>query len=213
MQETRQNILDILRIQGSSTVEGIVNALQTRWERDITAVTVRHHLNVLQSEGYITQPEILYRSTPGRPQHVYTLTDKAHQLFQHNYPELMTKLLQQIRTVLPTQGVNVILEGIADNMALNSNIPNLKEIDWEQRLTLVLQYLNQQGYSASTECHTDGLILHTYNCPYHQVAQQDDTLCSVDLRLISTLLGVVPRRLSRISQGDESCAYLIPVIG
>jgi predicted ArsR family transcriptional regulator len=32
----------------------------------------------------------------------------------------------------------------------------------------------------------------------------------MDMQLISQLLGVVPRRLVHMAEGDESCSYLIP---
>jgi predicted ArsR family transcriptional regulator len=40
--------------------------------------------------------------------------------------------------------------------------------------------------------------------------KDDDDLCQMDMHLISQMLGVVPRLLSRISNDDESCRYLIP---
>ena len=80
MQETRQHILEILREIGQATVDDVVRALCER-RGEITAVTVRHHLTRLQEDGLITAPELRHRNTPGRPQHVYKLTEKAQQHF------------------------------------------------------------------------------------------------------------------------------------
>jgi predicted ArsR family transcriptional regulator len=210
MQETRRHILDILKLRGQATVDDIVEQLTARSGKQITAVTVRHHLSVLQNEGYITEPELRHRTTPGRPQNVYTLTEKAHGVFPNNYPALLVTLLEQLQQQLPTPGVNVILEGVADQMAAHMNLEGLADLATEQRLSLVVGYLNSQGYDADWEAKDDGYILHTRNCPYHHVAHESDSLCAMDLRLIATLVGSVPRRLARVSQGDESCAYLIP---
>jgi predicted ArsR family transcriptional regulator len=182
--------------------------LRERRGKDITAVTVRHHLNILQQEGLITEPELRHRTTPGRPQHLYMLTDKAAQIFPNNYQTLISGLVGQLEQHLPSGEVNVIFEGVADRMVENFTLP---DVPWQQRMDLVVDYLNQHGYDAFWETCDQGAILHTRNCPYHQIAHSTDTLCSMDLRLIVSLVGIVPRRLSRVSQGDETCAYLLPM--
>lgn len=208
MQETRRYILDVLRETGEATVDTIVESLRLRRGKEITAVTVRHHLNILQQEGLVTQPELRHRTTPGRPQHLYTLTESAAQTFPNNYQRLVAELVEQLERQLTPQGVNVIFEDIAENMVSQVLIP---DVPWAQRMDIVVEYLNQHGYFAEWEETAEGYILHTRNCPYHHIARSTETLCSMDLRLVASLTGIVPRRLTRISEGKESCAYLIPV--
>lgn len=206
MQETRWHILEILKARGQATVDDIVGDLQNR-RVVITPVTVRHHLKTLLNESLITTLEIRHRTTPGRPQHVYALTERAAELFPNNYQTLASKLLHQMRVQLPPEGVNVILEGVAMEMAREAGIPDLP---LRQKLDLAIQYLNEHGYNARYEPADDGFILHTTNCPYHQVARETTLLCEMDMRLVASLLGIVPRLLSRASNGDPSCAYHIP---
>ena len=58
----------------------------------------------------------------------------------------------------------------------------------------------------------EGYVLHTSNCPYHhlKLGEGSASLCDLDLRLVASLLGVVPRRLSHVAHGGETCSYLIP---
>lgn len=208
MQQTRRHILDIIKRRGQVTVDDIVDDLQKRGGA-ITAVTVRHHLKLLQQDDLVTSPELRRRNTPGRPQYIYTLTEKARTHFPNNYERLATGLMAQLRQQLPPASVNVVLEGVADHLAGQFCAP---ECSFEQRLDLVVDYLDENGYAASWEQNPDGYMLHTSNCPYHQlVADEDTDLCAMDLRLIGLLLGVVPRRVDRISQGCETCSYLIPL--
>ena len=207
MQQTRRHILDILREYGEATVDDIVTELQKRRGKEITAVTVRHHLTRLQNDNLITSPQMRHRNTPGRPQHIYTLTEKAFGQTPTNYQYLADNLLQTLREHLPADGVNVILEGVASRMADDASIP---VVPLRQRLNLVVEYLNRQGYHAHWEESDDGYILHTSNCPYHALAENDQALCEMDIRLVSTLLGVVPRRLTHIMSGDAACTYAIP---
>lgn len=206
MQETRRTILDILRRRGQATVDDIVAELQKR-RGSITAVTVRHHLKLLQEDDLISSPELRRRSAPGRPQYVYALTDKARETFPNNYQHLAAGLLEQIQKALPPEGVNVILEGVADQMANEANIP---EGGLAERLDIAVEYLTDRGYEAYWLQNDEGYVLHTSNCPYHQITESNATLCDLDLRLVASLLGVVPRRLSHVAQGDETCSYLIP---
>jgi predicted ArsR family transcriptional regulator len=207
MQETRQHILEILRSSGQATVDDIVEELRKKRGDDITAVTVRHHLNLLQQEELITLPQLRHRSTPGRPQHVYALTEKARAHFPNNYQHFAATLLEQLKAQLPPEGVNVILEGVATSMAQEANVG---DVPLSERLQLAVQYLNDHGYAATWEDHTDGYILHTRNCPYHHLAHDNEALCDMDMRLVSNMIGVVPRLLSRISEGEPTCTYLIP---
>ena len=209
MQETRRLILDILRERGQATVDDIVHELRKR-RGNITAVTVRHHLTRLQDERLITAPELRRRSTPGRPQHMYALTDKAQEHFPNNYQLLASSLLEQINRHLPPDGVNVILEGVACTMAANADIPVLP---LDKKLDVVVEYLSEHGYNASWEANGSGYILHTANCPYHHIAQAHNLkMCEMDMRFIAELLGVVPRRISHVSAGDPVCSYMIPVM-
>ena len=77
-----------------------------------------------------------------------------------------------------------------------------------------MEYLSTQGYEAqwSEADDGDGFILQTSNCPFEKVATDHDDVCQLDMYLISNLLGVVPRRLGRIAEGEHSCDYFIPNI-
>lgn len=207
MQQTRRYILDILRKRGQATVDDIVEDLRQHRGDDITSVTVRHHLNILQQEELITTSEMRRRTTPGRPQHMYVLTQKAHEHFPNNYQNLAQALLQELRSHLPPEGVNVILEGVAQQMAREAAIPDM---DMPDKLNLAVQYLSEHGYEAVWEQGENGYILRTSNCPYHALAETNGKLCEMDMRLVATLLGVIPRRLSLMSAGDDTCSYLIP---
>lgn len=206
MQDTRRNILDILKERGQATVDEIVDLLQSQYAQAITAVTVRHHLNILQQTGLVTEPELRHRSSPGRPQHMYALSDKARDLFPHNYRNLIALLLDQLKQQLPPEGVNVIFEGVAQTMAAQAMVEGAS---MNERLDAIVDYLNVQGYRAEWEQVADGYLLHTHNCPYHHLSAETDTLCNMDFKLIATLVGSVPRRLSQQARGDTSCTYLI----
>jgi predicted ArsR family transcriptional regulator len=207
MQHTRRHILTILRENGEATVDEIVTELQKVRGKDITAVTVRHHLTKLQQDDLITTPQLRHRSKPGRPQHVYALTERAQAQFPNNYQQLAVNLIKGMRQHLPPEGVNVIIEDVAQQLASSAEIPDVPLVE---RLDFVVGYLDKQGYRAHWELCEGGYLLHTTNCPYHKISEGDQAMCDMDMRLIATLLGVVPRRVTHIASGDQTCAYMIP---
>lgn len=207
MQETRRQILEILKDRSQATVDDIVTDLEAL-RGSITSVTVRHHLAKLQDDGLVDASQTRHRTTPGRPQHIYKLTDLGLSHFPNNYQDLASSLLQQIETQLPQNQVNVIIEGMASNMADRANIP---QGSMRERLDAVVTYLNKHGYEASWDVYGgEGYVLYTHNCPYHHLAHETDLLCNMDMRLIANMLGVVPRLMGRVTEGNEHCSYLIP---
>lgn len=209
MQQTRQQILEILREQGESTVDDLVFALRERRGDKITAVTIRHHLNELLRQNLIETARLLHRSSPGRPQHVYSLTHQAQEHFPDNYRQLATHLLAHIRNNLPEDSVNVIMEGVAVDMAADAGITALPMAD---RLDQVVEYLNENGYNAEWKHDQQDFVLITRNCPYHELAQHTNVVCKMDLHLISAMLGVIPRMSTPHNEECNICFFRIPAL-
>jgi predicted ArsR family transcriptional regulator len=219
IQYTRRLLLEIIHARGEATVEELTAALRERTGQEMSAVTVRHHLDVLRAEGLISPPALRRSGARGRPQHVYTLTERAHESLPTNYSQVVRLLIEQIKASLPDNQVNVILEGVADQMADEARalFPALAEMPLGARLDQIVSYLNQHGYEAAWEQAAEGesgaqgYILRTRNCPYRRVVGDHGELCGIDMRLIAALTGVVPRNLGRLAEGGECCAYHIPV--
>jgi predicted ArsR family transcriptional regulator len=205
MQQTRQQILAIVRDKGEVTVDQLVMLL-SEIRGSITHVTVRHHLAKLQDDGLLHVEERRHREAPGRPQHVFSLTPRGADQFPNNYRELVKNLLQEIKETLPQEQVNVIFEGVADKFASQLSIP---AGPLTERLNIVVDFLNEHGYQAHWEATNGGFLLHTSNCPYHQV-NDDHTLCQMDMRLMSRLLGITPRLVKHVAEGDPTCSYYVP---
>lgn len=200
MHETRKQILEVLAILKAATVDQIVDELTRRTERKISAVTVRYHLGILEKEGEINEPKHLDRSSRGRPQHVFSLAPRIPES-QGNYAEILLQLFQAGATVNNPHLMAEIGNQIAQNAA------HLKKLPLTERFDAVVNFLNKRGYTASWEKSPRGVILTTGDCPYHDVAQQTEHLCVMDMGLIGNLVGAQPQRLTRIAGGDASCSY------
>jgi DeoR family suf operon transcriptional repressor len=208
MQATRQHILELLRDARLMTVEELAEKLT------LTPVTVRHHLDILKSEGLVEVPEVRRRDTPGRPQYTFQLTPASLSFFPKNYQSFANLMLNEIHDTVPQEQMDRILDGVASRMAAEAAIPG-PQASPEERITAAVTYLNSHGYVAEW-CHeSDGMYtLRTHNCPYHEVSHQHAELCSMDLKLVTQLLGAEPARGERLSAGGSCCAYVValPVV-
>jgi len=203
MQHTRQRILDILKLAGEATVDELSQQLE------LTAVTIRHHLEVLRSESLIAPPEARRRVGPGRPQYVYRLANEASNYFPKNYDLLARAMLTELEQQLTDQEMADLVRRIAERMAAEVD-PDVNA-SLAARLEATVEFLNDLGYLASAELGADGRYrLHVANCPYEQVARRHVQPCQIDELIISHLLGVAPERLEQIVRGDNRCTYLLP---
>lgn len=200
MHQTRKLILEYLKAHGQATVDELARVL------DLTSVTVRHHLDILRGEGLIAEPVIRHRSSPGRPQYVFTLTSKASEYFPSNYSELAAKVVDEVKAT--GQDINVIFEGVAARLAADAPQPVDGE-PIEARLDRAVAFLNRRGYVARWENASDGYLLHTCHCPYEDLAPGHPELCRMDLMLVGHLLGTIPQPLSRVVEGGATCSYLL----
>jgi predicted ArsR family transcriptional regulator len=202
MQTTRKHILSILKERGQVTVDELSQEL------GLTSVTVRHHLDILRGEGLITAPIAHRRRAPGRPKHVYALTEKASAFFPKRYGHLANLVLSEMYSRLSPDEVSQMMKHIGERIASQAILPD--EGGFEARFAAAVEFLDGLGYMAHWERHDDGdYSLHIANCPYEQVARQNREICMIDATLLTCLLCTSPQRVSWIIQGDHQCTYTI----
>jgi predicted ArsR family transcriptional regulator len=206
MQTTRENILNILKEHGQATVD------ELSAELGLTTVTVRHHLDILRGDGLVAAPIACRRKAPGRPKYVYALAEKASALFPKGYAQLASLMLDEANAHLPTHDVERMMRDIGERIAKQATLP--KEGDFVDRLVAAVGFLDEMGYMAHWEHDDKGAyLLHIVNCPYEQVARKHHEVCTVDVSLLTHLLGTHPRRISWAVLGEHECTYVIQPSG
>jgi predicted ArsR family transcriptional regulator len=207
MQTTRQQLLEILREDREATVDGLAQQLE------LTPMTIRHHLNVLQAEGLVVTSQVRRMQKVGRPRLVYTLTDAADELFPQAYGDLASQLVSEMKQTIGREGTQAMFHRIAERIAAAAP-PAYEGQRFENRLEQVTEYLNQLGFQFRWEKTDEGVVMANVNCPYRRVAQEHAEVCAMDTVLLQRLLGVTPRHVSRLREGDPSCrCILVPAEG
>jgi len=195
--------MNILKEHGQATVDQLSEQL------NLTPVTIRHHLDILRSEGLVQAPKVKRRQSPGRPQHVYCLTEQASSFFPKNYAGFADLTLREIRERVSPDELNSILRSVGRRMAADAP-PTPPDEPLPDRLQRVVEFLNQKGYVARWQSNDRGYLLHMANCPYQVLTQNHSAPCVMDMALMTELLGGTPQRVAWISGGDEMCTYLVP---
>jgi predicted ArsR family transcriptional regulator len=205
MQDTRQQILEIMKRHGEVTVQELSNEL------GLTSVTVRHHLEILRSEGYISDPEVRRSNKPGRPRYVYHLTSTAADLFPNNYSGLASALLGSIEECMLPEERNEVLARAAQRIADRAgSLPDKPD----ERVESVVTFLNQQGYVSrweKDEEHDQRYFVYVSSCPYFHVSQSHSETCQIDQHMVQLLAGPGSnvQRLSTMAHKTGLCVYAL----
>jgi predicted ArsR family transcriptional regulator len=202
MQDTRQQILEILERRGEVTVQELSEEL------GLTSVTVRHHLEILRSEGYITDPEVQHSNRPGRPRYVYRMTAMAADLFPSNYSGLAVAILDAVENITPKQREQILEETAHQLAAKAGNMPR----EPEQRLEAISRFLKRLGFVSRWEQDVEEetkYYLHICNCPYHYVAQSHPETCEIDKAMLRDLTGTHVERVKGKAGTNSLCTYEI----
>ena len=202
MQSTRQEILEILKEESQATVEDLAERLE------LTPMTIRHHLNVLQAQNLVEASKVRRSQKVGRPRLVYTLTEEADGLFPQNYANLARHLLSEVKETLGPKETRDIIRRIADRIAQEAP-PPFEGQGFESRLAQVGEFLNERGFRFRWEKTDDGFVFVNVNCPYRQVAAEHAEVCALDTALLQRLLGVEPKRLGSLRDGETTCSCLL----
>jgi DeoR family suf operon transcriptional repressor len=197
--ETRRQILELLKRCGEADTEAIAAAL------GITPSGARQHLTALAHDGLTTHRAD--RTGPGRPRHLHALTAAGDALFPRNYVELTNELLEYVEDEDPA-----LLQRIFDRRAqrrLDRARVRAAGLPFAEKVKLVAQILDEDGYLADFEARPDGTFLVTeHNCAVLAVAQRYRHACSTELAFLQALLpeAEVTRVAHRLG-GAHVCAY------
>lgn len=197
---TRDTILYTLKKTHEAKVEELAEAA------DISPVTVRHHLNGLQADGLVEVRSV--RRKIGRPFYVYSLSEEGHELFPKKYFSLSNRLLEQLKNQLPAHVVNALFSGVVDNI-LQEHQGEFEDLPFEERLDFLIRLLAEEGFLARWEKNGDEYQLIEYSCPYLSVGHQHEEICSLDKKLMISVLGRPVNQHSCMLNGDDCCQFSI----
>ena len=199
---TRKKILLVLKKCGSMSVDDLSREL------NITPMGVRQHLLILERNGVVEY--ITKKHGVGRPGFLYKLTETADGLFPKAYMEFAMDLLTDIEENDGREKMDSIFRRRKDR-ALDEKIKMLSGKETlPDRLSALAEILQNRGYIAELEEDENHFRLKQFNCPISKLASRFKDICRHDLDLFRELIGGDVERSQCISEGAQSCEYVIP---
>jgi len=201
MQDTKQKILTLLKINGGLTTSHLGDTL------DISATAVRRHLNTLEAQGLIAHRT--EQRGMGRPSFIYELTAGASEVFPQSYATFATNILEDLIELEGTEKLDELfcqrLEKRRQRLVAQMSGDSLSE-----RVASLAQILEAEGRMTTWEQLSDQkFLLREHNCPILKVAERFEQPCDCEISLFRELLQADIERIAHIPDGDIACVYEI----
>jgi predicted ArsR family transcriptional regulator len=201
MQATRRKIIEYLHRNGEATIRDLAKTV------GLTATGVRQHLATLAREGLVAAEET--HGKIGRPALVYSLTAAGAALFPSRYDDLSNLLLEQIKTIAGSQGLQTVLMRVAARSAepYERRVQNRTLPD---RVAEAAAIINERGSVADFAAAADGAyLIHQHTCPFPNVAKANSGVCALEVEFVRRLTGADTRLVRSLLRGDNTCTYRV----
>jgi len=187
---TRQAILDYVKRNHTATAREIARALQ------MTPANARHHLSILSADSRIMVVR-LQKEGRGRPEKVYRLSGS---LVGDNLASLADALLN-----IMERGEYIDMAMLGRHLAENESLSDQPLI---QRLTSIVDRLNDMNYQARWEAGAAGPRIILGQCPYIAILDKHPTLCQMDAAFLSKLSNEDMVQTHMQSHGSGRCVFV-----
>ncbi len=201
MQDTKQRILTLLKMNGGLTTKDLSDML------NISATAVRRHLNSLEVQSLVAhQTE---QRGMGRPSFVYELAAGASNVFPQSYAAFATEILENLLELDGTEKLNELFQRGQDKRR-QQYMSRTRGKTLSERVASLAQLLEGEGRMTTWEQLDDGrFILREHNCPILKVAEKFDHPCRCEISLLRETLQAKVKRVNHIPDGDIACVYEI----
>ena len=195
----RRALLETLKRRGEARVDDLADAL------GVTVSAVRQHLAALEADGWVRHREV--RAGPGRPYHLYCLSEQGDRLFPRAYAAIATDLLAEAEAEDPAL-VERMFERRRARRVERARA-RLEGKSLPDRVTELARILDEDGYLAEAVELPDGRFrIVEHNCAILAVASRYGTACGTELEFIREVLpGAKVERVAHLLAGAHVCAY------
>ncbi|QDT38295.1 helix-turn-helix transcriptional regulator [Stratiformator vulcanicus] len=170
----------------------------------MTATAVRQRLRRLQAEGCVDRRTT--SSGRGRPGHHYFVTDHGRRQLGENYEELAVVLWRELKNISNPDVRAAILSRVQDVLVQKYGA----EVDGRTilgRLRQLRTALGRCGFDVEVDDSGEVPVLRENNCPYHDLASDDRSICELEQRVFEKVLGSNMILKHRCLDGHHCCEF------
>lgn len=194
-------ILEYLQRNGGGAIKELEEHL------GVTTTAVRQQLQALQADGYVERKSV--HSGVGRPHHEYSMTPKSQELFSCHSDDLAITLLEEVLALTGKETTERLLGRVGSRLAAQYS-QSIEASDLNGRVEQLVQALSARGVLADMQVsEEDVIVLQTYNCPYHEIAQEYRDICEMDEKLMREVLGSDVNLSECMLDGHHRCTFVV----
>ncbi len=172
----------------------------------VTKTAVRHQLTSLMADGIVTTR--LVREGVGRPHYVYLLTDKAREVFSCYCDELVLSLYEELLAAVGPAMVSLLLNRVGSRLAIKYG-EQLRGTRLGERVRDLVSVMDDRGILTDLHTTADGYLLKSYNCPYHELAQEHREICTMEKTMMAVALEADVELTQCMMDGHRGCEFSV----
>ncbi len=201
MQDTKQRILTLLKMNGGLTTSELGGMLE------ISATAVRRHLNTLEAQTLIAHRT--EQRGMGRPSFVYELTADASNVFPQSYAAFAASLLRDLVDLDGEEKLEELFNR-GQERRRQQYLTQVNGNTLSERVASLARLLESEGRMTTWEKLGEGdYILREHNCPILKIAEKFEQPCRCEIALFREILQAKVERTGHIPDGDIACVYKI----
>jgi predicted ArsR family transcriptional regulator len=204
MQKTRKRILSHIQASRQATVREISQTLR------LASGTVRHHLSILERDQLVES-----QANPkgiGRPEQVFSLSERGHERFPEHYDHFTQTLVEQIKIQTGAELLRRVFQRVAHNLLTEQQSSSKTVRSFRERLALLNEVLEREGFVADMRQTGETLQIHQHSCPYQAIARDHAEVCSLDAELIETVMDRPVTLRGCMFSGHSHCTFEVPLL-
>jgi predicted ArsR family transcriptional regulator len=194
-------VIEYIKRNGSATIKELEELL------GVTTNAVRQHLQALQADGYVERRPV--NVGVGRPHHLYLISAKAHDLFACHCDDLALTLLEEVFALEGEERAALLLDRVGDRLA-KRYASSVRGEALQERVEQLAGALYARGVLTDVDVEDENtIVLHAYNCPYHELAHEHRAICEMDEDVMRKILGSDVNLSACMMDGHRGCSFVV----
>lgn len=198
MDRRKDAVLSFLKARGQASLAEVAAHLE------LSKQGALRHLDPLLAEGLIARADEVH-SRPGRPEHVFRLTEAAAEHFPHSHRQLATELVR----FMGAEGLERFFAERAERTEAML-AAELAGLSFEQKVKRIGELSAANGHMTEVLDNGDGsYAIRHGNCPIADVAAETGHPCHREQAMYGRLLDAEIERTTWMANADAACTYVI----
>jgi predicted ArsR family transcriptional regulator len=137
------------------------------------------------------------------------ISAKANALFACHCDDLALTLLEEVFALEGPDRTQTLLNRVGDRLA-KRYATAVQADGLQERVEQLAVALSDRGVLTGVEVEDENMIvLHAYNCPYHELALEHRAICEMDEEVMRKVLGSDVNLSACMMDGHHGCSFVV----